>query len=111
MLDSGGLTGSTEVTTSALLDDATALSRLSDELTSAFDLAGHVTVTADAYGETCARVASMLNAVADAGGKAVKAGIDALDSEVTKLRASAGTYDENETARVEVFTETSGELG
>lgn len=111
MVDSHGVAGSTEVTTSALLDHATAVSRLSDELARAFDLADRVTVTADAYGQTCARVASMLNAVADAAGKAVQAGIDALDSEETKLRTSAGTYADNETKSAGVFTEISGQLG
>lgn len=110
MQDSDGTTGSIEVSSSTLLDHASAISRLGDELTGAHNLAGHVTVTADAYGQTCARVASMLNAVADAAGKAVQAGIDAMEAEESKLRASAATYVDMETRTAGVFTEISGQL-
>jgi uncharacterized protein YukE len=99
-----------EVAIAALREHATEMTGLADQLRNAFDVAGHVTLTRDAYGQPCEQVVTMLNAVADKAGQVVRAGIRALDVAATGLRDSAGTYTRTDTASANAFSGVTGQL-
>jgi hypothetical protein len=100
-----------EVTTAALYGHAGGLLGLADELRGVLDVAGHVTLTDDAYGQTCRRVASMLDAVARNARDAVQAGVEALESAASGLRDNAETYTGMETSAATTYTGISERLG
>lgn len=99
-----------EVTSSALREHASGVSGLADELRGAFDLAGHVRLTDDVYGEPGRQVATLLNDVAQAAGGTIRAAIAALDSAATNLRGSAEDYTAREGAETQRFSGIAGEL-
>ena len=99
-----------EVVTAALTDHASGVAGLADELRGALDTAGHVTLADNAYGQTCQRIRSLLNAAAHAGGDSLQAGIDALESASVTLRANAAAYADVEAGGSNAFTGLSGQL-
>lgn len=112
MVDGGnGVAGSYAVVAPDLVSYAGEVSGLAGELRGALDVAGHVRVTADAYGQTCEQLASLLNLVADAAEKVIEAGIGALETAGTNLRDTATSYADQETAAAEGFTGITGQLG
>jgi hypothetical protein len=99
-----------DVAVTAVHDHAKGLSGLAEELRGAFDAAGYVKVTDEAYGQTCQQVASMLNAVAEEAGRTILAGIDGLASAAAELRNSADTYTALDSGHARIFFDIGGGL-
>lgn len=98
-----------QVATAELSGLASSIASLTDELRSALD-AGQVTVPANAYGQTCQQLATMLNAVARAGATTLQTGIDQLESVSTNLRTNANAYAAAEAQGSAAFTGIGGQL-
>jgi hypothetical protein len=92
------MAGSYQASNDALTRHAHTLAQLADELRAALDLASGVSVTADAYGQTAARFASAMQALATAGRETLQAGVEALQSAGTELQATVATYQQPEDA-------------
>jgi hypothetical protein len=97
-----------EVVTSSLTNHVRALTDLAGELNSAL-IAGQVTVTGDAYGQTGARFATALNDVARAGQDTLRAGIDALEKAAATMRATVTAYQQQDEAGQARLTAIGGE--
>lgn len=98
-----------QVLVPALTNHARTLSGLAAELRGASDAARGVTVTGDAYGQTCQRVAAMLNAVAQVGQETLLTGVEALEAEVEHLRDTARDYDKQDTAGATGINQAGGQ--
>src|SRR5262245_59726318 len=98
-----------DVAVTAVQGHARGLSGLADELRGAFDAAGYVKMTDEAYGQTCQQVASMLNAVAEAAGRTILAGIDGLAAAAAELRNSADTYTVEDSGHMRILFDIGGE--
>ena len=105
------MTGSCEVVGAELHGHASAVTWMADELRGAFDVAGRVRLTGDAFGEGGQRIVAALNAVAEVAGRSVEAGVGALAFTATHLRASVDTYTERDTGGAAGFSGIAGRLG
>jgi len=103
------VTQSYEVDTAALASHARRLNALSGELRSAFDGAS-VSLSGDAFGETCQQVAAALQAAGQAGQETISAGVQGLDAATTNIQVTATAYEQQETGALDRFAAERGGL-
>lgn len=99
-----------EVVTAELTAHSINVVKLSDELRSTMELAGVHSMTGDAYGQTCQRFAAMLDALASEGKETLRLAVECLETEASKVRAAAATFDRQEADAIDVLTTAGGGL-
>jgi hypothetical protein len=99
-----------EVDASALTGHARRLNGLADELRSVVDTVA-VSLPDDAFGETARPAAVALNGLGQIGQETVRAGVEGLESESSKVRNSAIAYEQQETGAKAMLAEAGGGLG
>ena len=92
-----------EVVPPELTAHARKLSGLADELQQAQDSTGNVSVTHDAFGQTCEQLATVLQNLGGAGRVALQNAVDALTLAQTNLRKTAETFEQRETETASGF--------
>jgi hypothetical protein len=103
------MAGSFQVITAALTNHARTLSGLAGELRGAHDAARGVTMTGEAYGQTCQRFAATIDTIAQAGQETLLSGVEALEAEVMHLRDTVRDYENRDAAGAARIERAGGE--